>query len=119
MSSKERQRRVFTEAFRQQQVRLIEQKQSTVSEVSRRYQVSRSAVYKWLSKYGKSSDSRHFTVVGSGQDVDRLLTVEKKHKELQALFGEQQVKLIRLEHLLDLAKEQLGADFEKKCDSRY
>lgn len=119
MTREERRRRRFSESFRKEQAELIESGQTTIAQVSRRYEVRADNVRKWVKKYGNSPSDSGFTIIGSAKDFDRLKELEKAHRELQVLFGEQQIKLVRLEKLLDFAKKDLGEDFEKKCKSHY
>ncbi|MFB6306457.1 MAG: transposase, partial [Flavobacteriales bacterium] len=61
-----RQNRYFSESFRKQKVKEIEQKLTTVGEISKTYEVSRAAVYKWIYKYSvmkKRSKKRKVIVV--------------------------------------------------------
>lgn len=118
MTTEERRLRRFTESFRKEQVELIESGQATIAQISRRYEVRSTNVSRWVKKYGKAKTTG-LVFVGSSQDFDRLTELEKEHTSLQIMFGEQQIRLVRLEKLLDLAKRELGEDFEKKCGSRY
>ena len=49
-SSKERQLRNFSDEFKRKKVREIEQKITTVMEVSKAYEVRPSNIYKWINK---------------------------------------------------------------------
>lgn len=53
MTVEERRRRRFSEAFRKEQVDLIESGQLTVQEVSRLYKVKSASIKRWLIKFGK------------------------------------------------------------------
>lgn len=97
---------------------MIESGKATQAEISRRYEVRPSSVLRWVNKYGKLREVG-LTTVGSSKDFDRLTEIEKDYKSLQLLFGEQQIQLIRLRKLLELAKAELGGDFEKKVGSHY
>lgn len=119
MTTEQRRRRRFTESFRMEQVELIESGKATQAEIARRYEVRTNSVLRWVNKYGKLKREVGLTTVGSSKDFDRLTEIEKDYKSLQLLFGEQQIQLIRLRKLLDLAKEELGGDFEKKVGSHY
>jgi len=114
MTPEERRKRRFTVEFRKEQVELIESGQATIAEVSRRYEVRANNVSRWLDKYGKNRDKTPGLVVASSKDFDRLSRLEKEHDELLKLFGEQQVKLVYMSKLVELAKRELGDDFEKK-----
>lgn len=117
MTTEARRRRRFSESFRQEQVKLIEGGQATIAEVSRRYEVRANSVHKWIRKYGTKKREEGLTVVGSSEDFDRLVQLEKAHKSLKVLFGEQQIELVRMKKLVELASVELGEDFEKKVKS--
>jgi transposase len=51
LSTQERRKRTFSEDFKRQKVKEIERKQTTVSEVSKAYQVRANNVYRWIDKY--------------------------------------------------------------------
>jgi transposase-like protein len=53
-SGSERRRRHFSEEFKQKKVREIEQKSTTIAEVSRQYDVRQNNVSRWMAKYGKN-----------------------------------------------------------------
>ena len=119
MTTEQRRRRRFTEAFKREQVEHIERGEKTIARVSREYEVKADNVGKWLKKYGRQREEAERIVIGSKADFDRMAKLEKEYESLQVLFGEQQVQLIRLQKLLELAKKELGSDFEKKAGSRY
>lgn len=118
MTVEERRRRRFSETFRKEQVALIEGGQATVAEISRLYEVKAENVRRWLVKFGKKKLPERI-IVSSSKDIDRLRDLERENEKLKAFIGAQQVKMVYLEELLQLAKDQLGEDFEKKWNSRY
>jgi len=113
MTVEERRRRRFTESFRKTQVSLIESGKTSISEVSRLYEVKQSSVRRWLSKYGKK-DLPGPIIVSDPSDIVRLKELEKENKKLKELVANQQLSLVYQEGILALAKERLGDDFEKK-----
>lgn len=113
MTVDERRRRRFSESFRKEQVRLIEAGKISVAEVSRLYEVKRQNVRVWLSKYG-SKELPDQIIVTNSAEYNRLGAMEKEIKKLKELIGEQQVKIVAQQALIELAKEKLGKDFEKK-----
>lgn len=113
MTVEERRRRRFTESFRKTQVSLIESGETTISEVSKLYEVKQSNVRRWLSKYGKKDLPRPI-IVSDPSDIDRLKELEKENKKLKELVANQQLSLVYQEGVLAIAKERLGDDFEKK-----
>lgn len=74
LTREERQRRHFSENFKKQKVREIEQKRVRVSDICKQYEVSHSAVGKWVNKYGSSSKNK----------LDRMI-VENQSDTIQFL----------------------------------
>lgn len=118
MTVEERRRRRFTESFRKDQVALIESDKVTIQEVSKLYEVKVASIRRWLDKYGKKKRAPQI-IISSNNDYNRLRILEKENGKLKELIGDQHVKMVYLEHLLELAKGQLGSDFEKKLESCY
>lgn len=117
MTSKERQKRRFSEEFRRKQVKLIDAGELTIADVSRLYDVRWSSVKRWVEKYGDSSNQG--VLIVSRDQINRIKDLESKNAHLEKLLGRQQVKLAYLQECLSLAKEELGNDFEKKIARYY
>jgi len=117
MTSKERHQRRFKDEFRREQVKLIESGELTISDVSRLYDVRWNSVKKWVEKFGTKPYGG--VVIQSREEINRIKDLEKKNAHLEKLLGQQQVKMTYLEECVSLAKEQLGADFEKKIKRYY
>lgn len=113
MTVDERRRRRFSESFRKEQVKLIEAGKISVAEVSRLYEVKRQNVRGWIAKYGIKEMPKQIIVTDSAE-YNRLGTMEKEIKRLKEMIGEQQVKIVAQQALIQLAQERLGKDFEKK-----
>lgn len=113
LTNEERRRRRFTEEFRREQVELIEQGKITKKEVSELYQVKLDNVNRRLKKYGKKPFPKPI-LVSTGKEYDLIKHLKEKNEELLRIIGEQKVELIYKSSLLELAREKLGEDFEKK-----
>ena len=113
MTVEERRRRRFTTEFHKEQVALIESGEVTISEVARMYQVKSDNVRRWVKKYGNSPLPEPI-IIQSRKDYNRLSELEKENKRLKEMLGDQYVKIIFQDKLLEIAKEKLGDDFEKK-----
>jgi hypothetical protein len=66
-----------------------------------------------VDKYGKNR-KKGLILIGSAQDYDKLAEVEKENKRLKEFIGEQHIELVYLKKLVEMAKEKLGDDLEKK-----
>ncbi len=113
LTTEERRRRRFTEAFRKEQVGLIDRGEATLAEISRMYQVKPDCVMRWVRKFSQRVIAEPI-VIGSRNDYDHLKVLEKENQTLKQYIGEQQMRLVYMEQVIALAKERLGKDFEKK-----
>lgn len=113
MTVEERRRRRFTEEFRKEQVALIEGGEVTISEVARMYQVKSDNVRRWVKKFGKTPLPEQI-IIQSRKDYTRLAELEKENKKLKEVIGDQYIKINFLEKLVEIGREKLGDDFEKK-----
>jgi transposase len=95
-------------------VKSIEQGKLTVTEVKKIYQVSSSAVYKWLQKYSQLYANNHRVIVESKSLSKKYKEQSERIKELERALGQKQMKIDYLEKLIETASSRLGEDIEKK-----
>lgn len=114
----QRERRYFEESLRKAIVREIDQGKLTVIEASRIYDVSRGAVYKWLAKYSPGYQKAVVKVVELKSESRKRKELEGQLKELQAVIGKQQVQLLYLEKLIEIAEKRFDIDIKKKGVSK-
>ena len=117
-SSEVRQRRTFSEDFKVKKVREIEQKITTIAEVSRQYEVRDTNIYRWLSKFGKHQNKGVRTIVESESDTRKLLELRAKIAELERIIGQKQVQLDFKDKMIELAEEAYGVDIKKKFEPK-
>lgn len=113
MTIEERRRRRFSDDFRKTQVALIEAGKLSVADVSKLYEVKQDNVRRWLIQFGSVALPQKI-IVSNGREYDRIRELEKENKRLLEFIGKQQVELVYQKTFMDLAKERLGEDFEKK-----
>ncbi len=116
-STEERRRRSFSEEFKIKKVREIEQKITTIAQVSRQYEVRDSNVSKWLVKYGQNYMKAVKTIVESESDTVQIASLKARLAELERIIGQKQVQLDFKEKMIDLAEEIYGVDIKKKFAS--
>ena len=114
MKRKERQTRTFSEELKRKVVKEIEQSKVTLAQVCREYQVSISAVYKWLHKYSSYLQKGAKLVVELNSEGYRSKELEKKVKELEAVVGRKQMEIDFLDKLIEVANDELDIDIKKK-----
>lgn len=109
--------RHFSTAFKKEKVSLILKKKLTVRQVSKIYNVSETAVYKWLHKFGNVDKSERIVVEKVSEAAkaeDLLMLVQKLESELGRLYLENVLQ----SKIIECGSELLGEDLKKKYYSR-
>ena len=109
-----RQTRVFSESFRKSKVREIERNLTTVTMVSREFEVSTTAVYKWLYKYSTLRARQLRLIVEPMSDAHKIKELRKRIQELEQLVGQKQIQIEFKEKMIELAEEMYQVDNKKK-----
>lgn len=117
MTTEERRRRRFSPSFKEKKVREIEQKQTTISQICRQYQVAAITVYRWISAYGDSYQKESRMIVELESDTRVILEQRRRIAELERIIGQKQVQLDFTEKMIELAEETYGVDIKKKFNS--
>lgn len=118
LSRRSRQNRYFSKSFKQGKVREIERGLTTVTQISRTYQVSRAAVYKWIYKYSTTIKKETRLIVEKQSDTKRIQALKERIKELEQLVGKKEIDLAFRDKMIELASEELGIDIKKNFGSK-
>lgn len=118
LTSEERQNRYFSEEFKRQKVADIEKKLVTIGQLCRQYQVSRTAVAKWLNKYSPMRKKRERLVHESDSDSNKIKQMQERIKELERAVGQKQLKIDFLEKMIEITENDLKIDIKKKVSSK-
>jgi transposase len=110
----ERQNRYFSESFRRKKVSEIERNISTIAEISREYQVSTTAIRKWLYKYSAMLKKGERQVVESKSDTRKIQQLKDQVKELEHIIGQKQLLIDFQQKAIELAEQEYGIDIKKK-----
>jgi transposase-like protein len=109
--------RNFSEDFRRRKVGEIERGITSVSEVSREYQVTRASIYKWIRKYSRMRKKQERMVVESLSDTRKIAALKERVKELERIVGQKQIQLDFSEKLIELAEREYGIDIKKNSST--
>ncbi len=109
----QRELRYFSEDFRKMRVKELEKGTATVSEISKIYNVSRSAIYKWIEKYSIGYHKAVVKIVEPKSITKKMKNKDETIKNLKQIIAEQQVSIIYHEKLLDILNEHYGENFKK------
>jgi transposase len=110
--------RHFSEEFKKTKVRELVDRQITVSELSRLYGVTRTAVYKWLYKYSPNHEKKSILVVEMESESYKTKRLLEKVAELERVIGQKQLELDMLNKLLEIGSEELGFDLKKNFSTK-
>lgn len=111
------QKRYFSESFKKQKVKEIDNNVITVRQVCKLHEVSRSAVYKWLNKYSLYNKQKVRLIVEPMSDSHKIEELQKRIHELERMVGLKQIELEFKEKMIDIAEEMYGIDIKKKLSS--
>ncbi|MEL7220814.1 MAG: transposase [Bacteroidota bacterium] len=117
--SKLRPSRVFSDTFKRQRVKEIEQCLYTVTEVSRLYEVSPQSVYRWLYKYSVHHQKGVRQVIEMKSEENKTKALLKRVAELERAVGQKQLQIDYLEQLIDIGSEELNVDLKKNFDTKF
>jgi len=107
-------RRYFSEEFRIQKVKEIEQNQISVSELCKIYGMSRAAVYKWIYKYSLYLKKGVIQVIEMESESKKTKMLQLRLAELERIIGQKQLQIDYLEKIIELGSEEVGIDIKKK-----
>ena len=112
-----RPRRIFSVQLKKKIVKDIDEGKTNVTGVSREYQVSAVAIYKWLKKYSSHLHPSTTIVMQMDSEQYRSRELEKKIAELESVIRRKQMEIDYLNKLIELAQEDLGIDLKKNINT--
>lgn len=109
-----RTQRYFSEEFRIQKVKEIEQNQIKVAELCKLYGITRTAVYKWIYKYSLHLKKGVIQVIEMESESRKTKLLQSRLAELERIVGQKQLQIDYLEKIIELGSEEVGIDIKKK-----
>ena len=106
--------RYFSEDFKRKKVEEINKRITSISDICKEYDVSNTAVYKWVYKYSLMRKKGVKMVVEAESDTAKMKALKEHIKELEQLLGQKQFEVDFMKKQIDIASEQYGVDFKKK-----
>lgn len=113
MKRQRKTRRTFSTAFKKEKVSLIDQGKITVRELSLLYEVSDTAIYKWIKRYSTIRTSERI-VVEKISEQKKNIELLKQVRDLEQALGRKQLELDYYKSVLEVINEESGADVTKK-----
>ena len=106
--------RYFSEEFRIQKVKEIEQNQIRIAELCKLYGITRAAVYKWIYKYSLHLKKGVNQVIEMESESRKTKLLQARLAELERIVGQKQLQIDYLEKIIELGSEEVGTDIKKK-----
>ncbi|MEE9373678.1 MAG: hypothetical protein V3V00_11560 [Saprospiraceae bacterium] len=113
MRKKQREYYHYSRTFKEEKVKMIEEGKITVIQLSKIYQVSRAAIYSWVSKYGRLPKTERL-VVEKESEGSKSMEFLGRIKELEAALGRKDLENTYLRTVIEKANEYYKCDIEKK-----
>ena len=114
MEKFEKMRRRFSTDFKKEKVKLIDEGKISVSELSRMYEVTSTAIYKWMNKYSTKYTKGERVVVEKISEEIKTKEYLNRIAELEKVVGQQYLQIMYKDQIIKTASEQYGEDIEKK-----
>ena len=109
----DKQRRRFSTEFKKEKVDLIDQNKLNVRDICDLYEVTPTAVYKWIKKFSKLPKDERIVVEKISEETKNkeLLTTIR---DLERTIGKKQLELDYYKAIVDIVSEETGEDIKKK-----
>lgn len=110
----QRQNRYFSEDFKRKKVRELDQNITSVKEIVKEYEVSRSSIYQWIYKYSLHRKRGTKQVIEAMSDTQKIKALKDQIKALEQALGQKQMLIDFQSKVIDLAEEEYQIDIKKK-----
>ncbi len=110
--------RRFSESFKKEKVKQIVEKQISIKELSEIYEVSRTAVYKWLYQYSVHHKRGTKQVIEMESEALKTKKLYARVAELERIIGQKQLEIDFKDKLIELASKEIGYDIKKKHEQQ-
>ena len=93
---------------------MLEDRQITVKQLSRIYEVSETAIYQWVRNYSTVLGLGEKIVVEKESEGAKTLALMKRVAELERVVGQKQLEIDYFKKLIELIEGEIGEDMKKK-----
>jgi transposase len=109
-----RNKRYFSEELRRLIVKQVENNEIGISAASREYEVSTTAIYKWMYRYSLHLKKGIRLVMEKKSQDDRIKSLQEKIEALERAVGQKQLEIDVLNKVLEFGSDAVGFDIKKK-----
>lgn len=105
--------RTFSTAFKKEKVELLDSGKISVKELSKIYEVSETAIYKWKKLYSRYKQGER-VVVEKISEERKNIELLNHIAELERIIGQKQMEIDYYKTTLEVIGESAGEDLKKK-----
>ena len=109
-----RQHRFFSDQIKKKLIQDLDQGLVTIAEISKEYEVSRTAIYKWKAKFSRHYQRQTRIIIEPMSDTRKIQQLKEKIKQLEQALGQKQFMIDFYEKMIELAEEHYNIDIKKK-----
>ena len=113
-----RQQRYFSDTFKRQKVKELNNRLISVTELSKLYNVSPQSIYRWLHKYSPGLKRGEIQVVQMQSESQKTKELLKRLAELEQIVGQKQLHIDYLEKLIEIGSQELKLDLKKSFGTK-
>lgn len=110
--------RYFSEELKKRIVKNLENNITSVSEISREYEVSRTSLYNWIYQYSSYAKRGERVIVESQSETNKVTALKERIKELEQIIGQKQLLIDFKDKMIEIAEEEYKVDIKKKLGSK-
>ena len=113
-----RTRRHFSEEVKREVVKRIERNELGVSQASREYEVSCTAIYRWMYRYSIHLKKGNILMVEKKSRTQKMEQYQQRIAELERIVGQKQLEIDVLTKTLEIGSTEVGYDIKKKYSGK-
>ena len=115
---KVKQTRHFSEDFKRKRVKELENNLTSIADICRTYDISRTSIYRWIYKFSVMAKKEVRQIVEAKSDTKKIQLLEERIKELERALGQKQMMIDIKDKMIEIAEETYDIDIKKKLASK-
>ena len=109
----------YSEAFKHKVVGEIEQGEISISRAMEIYDIKGcETIQNWMRRLGKHHLLNKVVRIEMKDEADKLKALKKEKAELESALAKAQLKILRLESIIEAAEEDLRIDLKKSIEKK-
>jgi len=107
----------YSEAFRIQVVREYEESGSSIYELHKRYNIGKTTIQKWITRYSKEGVRHRLMIIQSAEEQNHIKELEERIQQQEKLISRLALDKLMLESTLEVMERDYGIDVKKSAST--